>query len=123
MKLSQQQGMTMWSTVSLVMIGIFFLLLAFKLVPPYVNDIKIGSAIDSVANKAGAGSKTAAQLFESLEKYFDINYITNIVPSKDIEIQPLGENAKLIKLEYEVVIPLSGNLSALLYFEHEYEAH
>lgn len=122
-KIGRQEGMTMWSMVSLALIGIFFLLLSFKLIPPYVNDFKIGSAIERVAIKAGAGSKSAAELLASLEKMFDVNYISNINPRQDIEIQPLGENAKLIKLEYEVVIPLSGNLSALIYFEHEHEAH
>jgi len=121
MNISRQKGMTMWSIVSLVLIGVFFLLLAFKLAPAYIDNLKIGSAIKRVANQPGAGSRSAPQLIERLEKMFDIEYVSSINPRKDIEILPHGANAKLIRLEYEVEIPLAGNISALLVFDHEYE--
>lgn len=122
MNIRRQDGMTMWSIVSLVLIGIFFLLLAFKLIPPYIDDLKIGSAIKRVANKPGAGSKTADELRISLQKMFDVEYISDTSFVKAIEIRPRGPNAKIINLEYEVEVQLAGNISALLYFEHEYEA-
>lgn len=122
LNIGRQEGMSMLSIVSLIMIGIIILLLAFKIVPPYVEDIKIGTVIKRVANQQGAGSRTAAQLKESLQKGFDVEYITSINPFKDVQIQPRGANAKQIDLVYEVEIKLVGNLSALLYFEHEYEA-
>ena len=121
MSIRQQQGMTMWSIVSLVLIAIFFLLLAFKLLPAYMEDLKIGSAIKRVAKQPGAGSRSPAQLFERLEKMLDIEYVSSINARKDIEIRPRGANAKVISLEYEVVIPLAGNISALLVFDHEHE--
>jgi len=118
----RQEGMTMWSIVSLVLIAIFFLLLAFKLIPVYMDDLKIGSAISRVAKKSGAGSRTSAELKVSLQKMFDVEYISNDLVINEIVIQPRGANAKLIKLEYEVEVPLAFNISALLYFDHEYEA-
>jgi len=122
MSIRQQQGMTMWSIVSLVLIAVFFLLLAFKLLPAYMEDLKIGSAIKRVAKQPGAGSRTVPQLVERLEKMFDVEYISDTRILKEIEILPRGANAKLLRLEYEVEIQLAGNISALLYFDHEYEA-
>ncbi|MFV1996828.1 MAG: DUF4845 domain-containing protein [Acidiferrobacterales bacterium] len=122
MNIGRQEGMTMWSIVSLVLIGIFFLLLAFKLVPVYIDDLKIGSAISRVAKKQGAGSKSAADLKASLQKMVDVEYISDTSFMSAVEILPRGANAKVIKLEYEVEVPLAYNISALLYFDHEYEA-
>ncbi len=122
MSIRQQQGMTMWSIVSLVLLAVFFLLLAFKLLPAYMDDFKIGSAIKRVAKQPGAGSKTASELKLNLQKMFNVEYISDTRVVNEIEIQPRGANAKLITLEYEVEIPLAGNISALLLFDHEYEA-
>ena len=122
MNISRQKGMTMWSIVGLVLIAVFFLLLAFKLVPAYMDDLKIGSAIKRIANQPGAGARSAPQLIERLEKMFDIEYITSVKPGKQVEILPRGASAKLIRLEYEIEIPIAGNISAVLYFDHEYEA-
>lgn len=123
MNISRQEGMTMWSILSLSLIAVFFLMLAFKLIPAYVNDLKVGSAIKRTANKPGAGSKTVADLKVSVQKMFEVEYISDTSFVNAIEIQPRGANAKIISLEYEVEIPLVGNISVLLYFEHEYEAN
>lgn len=122
MNISRQEGMTMWSISGLVLIAIFFLLLAFKLIPAYMDDLKIGSVIKRVANQPGAGSKSSPQLITSLEKGFDIEYISDGRIIKEVEILPRGANAKLISLAYEVEIPIVGNISVLLIFDHEYEA-
>ncbi|MCG6976378.1 MAG: DUF4845 domain-containing protein [Acidiferrobacterales bacterium] len=118
----QQQGITMWGMMGLALIGIFFVLLFFKLFPPYMEDMKIGSAIKRVANQPGAGSKGPAELVESIDKMFQIEDITRVTAAKDVEIIPRGENARLIKLEYEVVVPFAGNISILLEFDHAAEA-
>lgn len=120
--IGRQEGMTMWSIASLAMLGIIIILLAFKIVPPYMEDFKIGSVIKRVASQPGAGSKSVPEIIVSLEKGFDVEYVSSINPSKDMQIRPRGANSKLISLEYEVEVPLVGNLSALLYFDHEYEA-
>ena len=118
---NRQQGMTMWGMASLALAGIFFALLFFKLFPPYMEDIKIGSAIKRVAEKPGAGSRGPAELLESIDKMFSIENI-NRSAHKEVEIVPRGESAKLIKMEYEEVVPFAGNISILLEFDHAVEA-
>ena len=120
--LKRQQGMTMWGMASVTLIGIFFVLLLFKLFPPYMEDMKIGSAIKRVAQKPGAGSQGPAQLQESIGKMFDIEDVTVVSAQTDIEIVPRGDSAKLIKLKYEKVVPFAGNISILLEFDHAVEA-
>lgn len=122
MSMGRQEGMSMWSIVIVIMIGMFFLLLAFKILPAYYDDSKIGNSIEAVAKRPGAGARTSAELKSSIEKMFDVDYVSasNIV--QEIDIRPKGDRMKIISLEYEVEVPLLGNLSALIYFEHEYEA-
>lgn len=122
LNIRQQTGMTMWSIIIVIMLGMFFLLLAFKILPAYYDDSKIGNAIESVANRPGAGLKTSSDLKESIEKMFSVDYISADYLIKEIKILPQGPRNKIISLEYEVEIELMGNLSALLYFEHEYKA-
>jgi len=120
--LKRQQGMTLWGVTGLALIGVFFVLLLFKLFPPYMEDMKIGSAIKRVAQKPGAGSQGPAELQESIDKMFSIENVNVVSAQKDIEIVPRGDNAKFIKLKYERVVPFAGNVSILLEFDHAVEA-
>ena len=121
-KLAKQDGMSMWGVIGLILIGLFFMLLLFKLMPPYMDDIKVGSAIKRVAKKPGAGSKSANELLISIEKMFGIENISHISAAKDIEIVPQGDTAKIIKLEYEREVPMTGNISVVIFFDHSVEA-
>ncbi len=120
--LRRQEGMTMWGMVGLALIGIFFLLLMFKLIPPYMDDFKVGSAIKRIAKKPGAGSLPPNALIENIDKMFAIENVNHVRADKDVEIIPRGASARLIKLEYEREVPMTGNISVLLYFDHAVEA-
>lgn len=120
--IGRQEGMTMVSIAILIMFGMIILLLAFKILPAYYDDSKIGNSIESVSERPGAGAKTSAELLTSIEKMFNVDYVSASDVLKEIDIRPKGERTKVISLNYEVEIELVGNLSALLYFEHEYEA-
>ena len=119
--MARQEGMSMWGIIGLALIGVFLLLLLFKLIPPYMDDLKVGSAISRVAGRPGAGSMSPNDLIISIDKMFDIENIRH-VSGKDVEIVPQGDNAKIIKLQYEREIPMTGNISVLLYFDHSEEA-
>lgn len=119
-KSRKQNGMTMWGILGLVFIGITLVFLFFKLLPPYIDDWQAGAAIKRTAVKANARSMTPTEIRETIEKQFDVDNVRHLDVKKDIVISPKG-NGKLIQLEYEIEIPLVGNLSALLYFDHEAE--
>ena len=119
---ARQEGMSIWGILGISLIGIFFLLLLFKLMPPYLDDLKVGSAIERVAHRPGAGSMTADELIISIDKMFDVENISHVSAQKDVEIVPRGDTVKIIKLDYERVIPLTANISVLIYFDHSVEA-
>jgi hypothetical protein len=119
---TRQEGMSIWGVFGLALIGIFFLLLMFKLIPPYIDDLKVGSAIERVAQRPGAGTMTADELINSIDKMFDVENISHVSAGKDVEIVPRGDNVKIIKLHNEREIPLTANISILMYFDHSVEA-
>ena len=112
----QQRGMTMWSAAFVIGTIVFFLFLLFKLLPPYLEDMKVRSSIDGLAGESGVGGMSKAELVNGLARRFDINSVTSVKPEQ-LTIDMRGK-AKYLHMSYEVVVPLAYNVSALLEFDH-----
>lgn len=115
-----QRGATFWSLMFFLAVLGFFLFLGFKLFPPYMDDFKVKAAMDSLAKQGDAGSLSKAALAESLRKRFDVDDIKHVDANKYLVIEPRGRN-KLIRLDYQVVVPIMFNASVLLEFGHARE--
>lgn len=114
---SRQRGITMWGIGIIVLVGLFFLFLFFKLFPPYMQDAQVGSAINSFAESYDARTKAPPEVIESIEKRLDIEGVTNVNARKDIVVVPDG-NTYAIEAKYIVEVPMFGNASVLLDFNH-----
>lgn len=117
---SQQTGATLWSMISISVLVIFFALLLIKLIPPYLSDMKVRAALDSIERQAKGSSMSNAQIMISLEKRFDIDSITHVNVREDVVIEREGR-MKIVRIAYEAQIPLVFNISALLEFDHSAE--
>ena len=117
---SQQSGATLWSMISISVLVIFFALLLIKLIPPYLSDMKVRAALDSIERQAKGSSMSNAQIMISLEKRFDIDSITHVNLREDVVIEREGR-MKIVRIAYEAQIPLVFNISALLEFDHSAE--
>lgn len=114
---NQQRGMTMWSAAFVIGVGAFFLFLLFKLLPPYYEDFKIRTALDGLAREPNAAALSPRELAERLQRRFIIDSVRNVKPLQDLRVQPQGR-ARVLRVSYEVVVPLAYNVSALLEFDH-----
>lgn len=112
---TRQAGMTMWSAAFVIAVAVFFLFLLFKLLPPYLEDLKVRTALEGLARESSGMSPP--ELVARLEKRFDIDNVTN-VRAQELQIQSRGRS-KVMRIDYEVVVPLAFNISALLEFQHE----
>jgi hypothetical protein len=112
----KQRGMTMWSAAFVIGTVVFFLFLFFKLLPPYLEDLKVRTAINGLAAEPGVGAMSKGELVSRLEKRFDIDNVTNVKPNQ-VVVDARGK-AKFLSITYEVVVPMAYNVSALLEFEH-----
>lgn len=115
-----QRGATFWSLMFFLAVLGFFMFLGFKLFPPYMDDFKVNAAMDSLAKQPDIGSLSKAAMVESLRKRFDIDSITTVDPAKYLTIEQ-RPRTRVIRLDYQVVVPLMFNVSALLEFEHARE--
>ena len=98
----------------------FPLFVGFKLFPPYLDDFKIKSALDSLTKQSDIGSLSKAAISESLRKRMDIDNIGYVDPVKDLSLENRGR-VRVIRVRYQPVIPLMFNISVLLEFDHTRE--
>jgi hypothetical protein len=113
--LTQQKGMTGigWLVV-LALIG-FFVLLALKMVPSYLEYYKIVSTLDSMAKESGFESPR--EIRDLLERRFDISYVTSIT-HKDVVIKSAGQFYN-IQAKYDAREHLFGNVSVQMSFNKQ----
>lgn len=116
----RQSGMTMWSLLFVLGTLAFFLFLTFKLLPPYLGDMKIKGALDSLGRQPDAGSMSAPEIQEAIRKRLEIDSADNFDLANSLTITAKGRN-KVIRINYESVTPMLFNISALLTFDHSIE--
>lgn len=116
---SRQRGVTMWGMFMISLMVVFFALLLFKLIPPYLQDLKVNAALDSIEKEASGSGMSKPEIIVALRKRFDIDDIDHVDPA-DITIQRRGVFI-VVDIEYEAIVPLVLNISALLEFNHSAE--
>ena len=116
---SRQRGVTMWGMFMISLMVVFFALLLFKLIPPYLQDLKVNAALDSIEQEASGSGMSKPEIIVALRKRFDIDDIEHVDPA-DITIQRRGVFI-VVDIEYEAIVPLVLNISALLEFNHSAE--
>ncbi|HSD97798.1 MAG TPA: DUF4845 domain-containing protein [Sulfuricaulis sp.] len=117
----RQAGMTMWGMLFVLGTLAFTLFLFFKLLPPYLNDFKIQGALDSLARQPDAGSMTVPEMTEAIRKRLEIDSADELFDlSKIMTVESRGKMKK-IRINYESVVPMAFNVSALINFDHAIE--
>jgi hypothetical protein len=116
----RQQGLTFISLVFVLGFIATIVLLALKIGPIYLDHSKVVSALAELEKTPDIEEQSEAQIRDSLNKRFNMNYVYDVTQD-DITITKQGDYLK-VAIEYEVVKPLVGNLSALVEFNDVIEA-
>ena len=114
---SQQSGATIWQMITAGFLVVIFALLLMKLLPPYLADLKISSALSSLEKQAAASPMSKREILLALEKRFDIDDVKNVDLHQDVIIEKRGRTA-IVTIDYEVQVPLLFNISALMLYNH-----
>lgn len=117
---SRESGVTVWGLFVIAFFIVFFALLLFKLIPPYLADLKISSAMTSLKRQAEGSTMSRRDILDALEKRFDVDSVTHVDIRRDVIIRKRGTNA-VVTIDYETQIPLIFNISALMEFSHSVE--
>jgi len=115
-----QRGLTFISIVFILGLLAFFVLLALKIGPIYMNHSKVVNALAAVENMTDVDIMNKHQIEESLFKRFNMNYVEN-VGGDDITISKSTSYTK-VEIDYERVEKIVGNLSVLVEFHESFEA-
>ncbi len=114
-KLSKcQRGMTAIGWLLVLGILSFFVLLVLRLAPGYLEYYKIKNVIESLKDEPYIGSKTPSEIRSLLQRRIDVNAIDSI-QAKDIKIEQ-KEGRTTISTQYEVRVPIMGNVDAVSKF-------
>ncbi len=115
----KQSGMTIWSLSAVAAVVIFFVLLFFKLAPPYIDNAKVKTAVDNIASQPNAASMTRDDIVNGLERRFEIDDVDNVDLKKDLHVERSGGSGPMvIRVAYEVRVPLAYNITALIEFNN-----
>ena len=110
----RQQGLTFISLIFVLGFIATIVLLALKIGPIYLDHSKVVSALAEIEKTPHIEEQSEAQIKDSLNKRFNMNYVYDVTQD-DITITKQGDYLK-VAIEYEIVKPLVGNLSALVEF-------
>jgi len=116
----QQRGITMWGLLFICAVAVFFAFIFFKLFTPYINDFKVKAALDGLNEQVRSGTLTRETIMVSLQKRFDIDDVTRVDLKKHLKFGRKGNNL-VIELNYEARVPMAGNITVLLNFDHTRE--
>jgi len=118
---TRQKGITMWGILAIAVVVVFFLLIIIKIVPIYMTGMKVSSALNGLAAQPGADSMTNLQILEALYKRFQIEDIDEHITLRDtLSFEKKGKS-RIVRIAYEDVAPLFGNISILVEFDHSVE--
>lgn len=117
---NKQYGMTFISLAALLSAGGFVLMVFFQMWPSYLNNFKIKDAMAATESMPSIETMSESEIRQSLQKRFNIGYVEGIDTNKDIQIIKKGTYLS-VKTEYEVIKPIVGNVSVLMYFNEGFE--
>ena len=119
----KQSGVTFWGFALVAFLIVFFTLLTLKLVPPYIENAKVRTALENVVKQPNAANMSKVEIVDALQRRFDVDDVSRANLKTDLTItkSPDGRSTKL-RIAYEVRVPLAYNISALLTFDENAEA-
>lgn len=114
---THQNGMTFWGLLVVAAIFIFFVILFFKLLPPYIEYGKVRTSLESLAKQPDTGAMEKAQIKAAIERRFDIEDVSSIDLNKNLFVEK-KPGSMTIRIVYERRVPLAYNVTALIEFDH-----
>lgn len=106
-----QSGMTLISFVIVAAVVGTAAYVGMKLFPMYQEFYGVKSAAKGLAAEAGIANEQPAQIKQKLFRRFNIGYVNSVKP-EHVKIDSSG-SSKIMHINYEVRVPMVGNLDAV----------
>ena len=116
-----QKGSSMWGLIGGAGLVVLFALITMKLVPAYLDNNKIVSALESLAEQPGVGNWSRNQIIGRVSNTLYIDMASDMLDLRTALVITRQQKVKIISIDYDRVIPMAYNISALLDFENSVE--
>ncbi len=115
----RQRGMTAIGWLMVLGLIAFFSLIGLRLVPVYLEYFSVVTALESLKKNSDISSDSPRQVVDALMRRLDISDVKSVKPAN---VKVLNEGGALkVAVNYEVRVPLMGNLDALATFNKSVE--
>lgn len=114
--MQKQKGMSFLGLVIVLAAILSVLLAGIKIVPAYIEYMSVKKVMKKIANESNLNDMSKKEIIDEFDKGADIDYIT-VVNGKDLQFSKDEAGKTVVSVEYQVVKPLAGNLSALMDFK------
>jgi Tfp pilus assembly major pilin PilA len=111
----KQRGMTFIGLVLTIAIIVFVAVIAMKLVPAYIEYFSVKKAITKISNDPSFNQMGKNEIVASFDRTASIDYIT-VISGKDLTVEKDEAGKTVVSADYQALVPLVGNVSALLDF-------
>jgi len=114
--ISKQHGMSFWGLLLSAVIFGFFVLLFFKLLPPYMEHAKVKTALENISKQPGTSDMEKSQIKAAFDRRFDIDSVDDIDLNKALIVEK-KPGSMTIRIVYERRVHLAYNVTALIEFD------
>lgn len=116
---NRQHGMTAIGWLMVLGLIAFFSLVGLRLIPVYLEYFSVVTALESLKKNSDISSDSPRQAVDALMRRLDISDVKSV---KSANVKVLNEGGALkVVVNYEVRVPLFGNLDALATFNKSVE--
>jgi len=113
----QQQGLTPLAVLTIIALVAFGVLLAFKLIPVYIEYYGVVASVKSFKQDMDLPDKGEPQIRDLLKRRFEVNDVKR-VKQDQVKITRAGR-ATTIAVRYDAKVPLVANVNLLVEFDHK----
>ena len=110
-----QKGISFWGLIVVAGVTIFFILMFFKLLPPYIEHAKVKTALENMTQQPNAINMEKSEIKAALQRRLDIDDVNDVDLSKSLFVEK-KPGATIIRITYERRVPLAYNVTALIDF-------
>ncbi len=118
MTMKRQGGWTIWSLLGVGLLIALSAMLVMKLFPPYFDNMKLQEALEKIADDPRVVAWDKRQIVLELDNMLYIDYGHEIVDLKKALSVDKSKTDMTLAIDYEVVVHLAYNISALLDFNN-----
>ena len=110
-----ERGLTLISWILVLAVAFLFGLAALRLVPVYLEYLKITSSLSSVQNEFNGQTATVNDLRTALSKRFDIEDV-HVITKQDVKIDRAA-GGYMLRAKYEHRTPFVANIGFIVTFD------